>query len=703
MAVIAVIMFGLGLLPFGPVFGFIVAVRLTAMAIRRLDKKVTKRAWTGGAIGVVALIVLDVPSGATLLSLRWSAEGGQAANKAVTLMRAIGDRDQLLRRCHNRTHPTIGPLSAILSDFPIPFVRNPTLITGLDQATARELYYRVTGKSYTAVPPALSHWRGREADGFVFDEDQGGTEVGQRVAGLTLKSSRLDGSIQAEDALANLEWTMEFANATKLQQEARLTLGLPPGAVASRATLWVNGEPREASFGSRSATRAAYENVVKRQRRDPLLVTTDGADRLLVQAFPIEPGKSLKLRIGMTVPMTIATTGRPTLVLPAIVDRNFVIDGQLQHLVWIDSATEVASSISTIVANRADNGILQLRGSLTDEQLAQERPRLSAPALSVSKTSFAQLPAPLSKSLPAEYAGSIIQSITREIVTAPQRLIIVVDGSVGASLAAKALQEAIDTIPSQAKVGLIIAGEPAKRVDPAPASVVQKKRMQQALQATRFRGGHDNAEALAEAIEVLREKPHSALIWIHGPQPVTFAKSNATLEQLLERSRALPRLLMYQVTAGPNKILTEHHWFANAETYPASTDAPDDLRELFATLYSSEPQWMVRRVLSDGQGDASVSGDAIARLWAAKRVRELLIKGTKNRDEALRLAMGVRIITSVSGAVVLETDADYKAQGLPVPGADTLAVPEPGPLSLIVVGGICLILVLRRRRFSGVV
>ena len=81
-------------------------------------------------------------------------------------------------------------------------------------------------------------------------------------------------------------------------------------------------------------------------------------------------------------------------------------------------------------------------------------------------------------------------------------------------------------------------------------------------------------------------------------------------------------------------------------------------------------------------------------------MRELLAQDSAKRDEALRLAMGVRIITPVSGAVVLETDADYKAQGLPVPGADAMAVPEPSLLSLLIVGAICLVLVLRRRHYA---
>jgi hypothetical protein len=61
---------------------------------------------------------------------------------------------------------------------------------------------------------------------------------------------------------------------------------LPPGGVVSRLTLWVNGEEREAAFAGRSQTRQAYQQVVSR-RRDPVLVTTAGRDRVLVQCFPV--------------------------------------------------------------------------------------------------------------------------------------------------------------------------------------------------------------------------------------------------------------------------------------------------------------------------------------------------------------------------------------------------------------------------------
>src|SRR5207244_5034009 len=100
-----------------------------------------------------------------------------------------------------------------------------------------------------------------------------------RIQGLNLASSRIDGSISGDDLIAYLEWTIEFKNTSTIAREARLQLALPPGGAVSRATLWVNDEEREAAYGGRGEVRAAYQQVAVQQRRDPLLVTTKGADR----------------------------------------------------------------------------------------------------------------------------------------------------------------------------------------------------------------------------------------------------------------------------------------------------------------------------------------------------------------------------------------------------------------------------------------
>ena len=98
---------------------------------------------------------------------------------------------------------------------------------------------------------------------------------------------------------------MDFKNQSNFQREARAKIKLPPGAVVSRLTLWINDEEREAAFAARGKVTEAYTQVVRR-RRDPVLVTTAGPDRILVQCFPVPPdGRTMKIRIGITAPLVI--------------------------------------------------------------------------------------------------------------------------------------------------------------------------------------------------------------------------------------------------------------------------------------------------------------------------------------------------------------------------------------------------------------
>jgi hypothetical protein len=191
--------------------------------------------------------------------------------RSLAWLRAVGSEQELLRFCYPRRGVTLDLFGVFW------WWRDPVSV---DQA--RQTYYRVTGRPFNAVPPPYGPGSGRLRE--TFDFEQGGASVGAPVHGLSLAGSRLDGSVDADAGLAYLEWTLELSNDSLRVQEARAQITLPPGGVVSRATLWIDGEEREAAFGGRGAVRQAYQNVVQ-QRRDPLLVTSAGPDRVLVQVL----------------------------------------------------------------------------------------------------------------------------------------------------------------------------------------------------------------------------------------------------------------------------------------------------------------------------------------------------------------------------------------------------------------------------------
>jgi hypothetical protein len=103
-------------------------------------------------------------------------------------------------------------------------------------------------------------------------------------------------------------------------------------------------------------------------------------------------------------------------------------------------------------------------------------------------------------------------------------------------------------------------------------------------------------------------------------------------------------------------------------------------------------------------GDARRTSDHLVRLWAAQEVERLLAVGKPEaRAEAVKLAAHHQIVTAVTGAVVLETQAQYDAAGLtPVDPASVPTIPEPATiiLSAIVLLALALMQFLSRRRWA---
>src|SRR5882672_11394940 len=357
---------GIGFLPLAPLTAFLSALGLRkALARRQRDKSLVGPLVGGLVAGLAVVVVLDVPPAATRIGVQMVASSEPTEReRGLALLRAVGDDDLLLRLCYGMAGRPTGLLSAFV------MVTSNNWIGSRSQPAAsptqaREIYYRLHGVAFNAKPAPFSN-PSRFAD-TQFDEDHGGAQVGGRIQGLNLASSRIDGSISGDDLVAYLEWTIEFKNSSLIDREARLQLALPPGAVVSRATLWVNDEEREAAYGGRAEVRAAYQKVAVQQRRDPLLVTTKGADRVLAQAFPVpRNGGTIKFKIGITAPLEITDATKARLTLPALVDRNFSIESDAVHNVWIDSRQPLTVSLAGLETRRVDAKLFRVSGALGD-------------------------------------------------------------------------------------------------------------------------------------------------------------------------------------------------------------------------------------------------------------------------------------------------------------------------------------------------
>jgi hypothetical protein len=199
---------------------------------------------------------------------------------------------------------------------------------------------------------------------------------------------------------------------------------------------------------------------------------------------------------------------------------------------------------------------------------------------------------------------------------------------------------------------------------------------------------------------MLEAEPKAKLLWVHGPQPISFRASATAFEQATARLSRLPDVTLYGLEPGPNELLPDAPWAWAARALPWTGSPQRDLAA-FLSLATSQSQVLTieRRQQPTAEGLAKGS-DHIVRLWASERVLELTRAGVvKNREAAVSLATQYRLVTPVSGAVVLESKAQYDANRLtPVAPATLPTVPEPHEWALALLACVALLCLAWRQR-----
>lgn len=659
-AVLGIIAYGLGFLPLTPLIALFCAYRLRKQLKRNYEAS-SAPGWRhvcfGSLAGLFLLGLASTPHVVADYALAKYAHANLEGKKdAVQLLRRFGSEEVLLRACYRRARPVFfwGGGSS------------------LDTTEARQLFYRVTGESFNENRMEMKSFLSVRGD--AFDRDLGGEQVGQRIDSIHLKESRLDGILTPESGTGYVEWTMVFQNDhPRREHEARMLLATPKGAVASRVTLWVNGEPREAAFGSKAKVRAAYQAVAVRQRRDPILVNWAGPDLLLVQCFPILPdGGEMKIRIGMSFPLEVDSDNRLSYHYPAIVAENFNLADDLEHSLWYEE--KVGSEVFSPPISTRNND--QLRSDVN--HLRSTSDNIHAQFISPHPTTESPL--------------TLAATIAPKESPAPDT--IVIDGS----LKMRAHKERIARWLEGQKstVDLYLASDEVQHFQAEGPTAAQWLRKQ------KFAGGQDNVPALIEAIAQLQPIASSTepkkIYWFSGPQPIQLSGTER-IKQYYER-RALP----IEVVA----CLSSREYNALYELAPLSYSDRLYLSEDGSKL--EKPT--VRFEELPPQATATHRGSSHAhRIWLADQTRvqagqvyqkqAALGPGAfKNKiAELANRAAEAYLVTQLSGAVVLETDRQYKENDLEAGDPNAVpSVPEFKQFALILsLVSFCWVVASRRR------
>lgn len=672
--------FGIGLLPLSPLLSVVIGWFLRARLRKKAEALGAKpvRWWPWMCVGFVALGGLEIP----IALQRWASaaivhgdEAGQA--RALWVARNLVPEQALLRACSWRRDSFRDELyrfafgSVSIEEF-------------------RRIYFRATGSSAFQLPTPR-RWRFRESGGrlgdgdeWVFDDAQGSSAVGRHLRKLDLTQSRIDATINGDALTGYAEWTLVFRNDHAFQQrEARAVIQLPAGGVVSRLTLWIDGEEREAAFGGRAQTRQAYQAVVS-QRRDPVLVSWKGADRVLLQCFPVQPkGGEMKVRLGITFPLLLENREAARFAWPQLIEQNFGVAPGLSHAIWIESRQELTTANRAFRMEPGANGKTALHGVLTNAEF-----NLSTAVVQLTRAGTIER---MWTKNPGDADSVILQTLAREPAP-PGPLIVVVDGSKNLRPIAGDLAEILAAQPPTLPVQLLVAGD---RVFICPP---ENPRAASAwLKTQEYAGGQDATDALTEAVR-RAGLDGGSILWIHGAQPESW-QNCSLLEQTLSRRHRQIQIRTFAAVPGPNVVLDRLAEYSGTHPVPRISSVKEDLARTFDELRNGAlvPTRRVAALAEVGEGAIEASTN-IARLWAAEEVRRMLTGGAADRETAVALGTKMQLVTAATNAVVLENRQQYQVAGLePVNPNSTPTVPENTRTVLLVIAGLIAVIGLSRR------
>lgn len=603
----------------------------------------------GHLIVLIAVVAVELPS---TLTRYWLMEASKPSSEiqALTTLRQFGNREVLLRACYEHSGRATDILGSLAE-----------MITPVKTQTAQEIFYRVTGQPYNSVPiPAgaraarstgaaergisgfnkhsANHSFPEQASAVVvhsddeFDYDTGiaGETVSGVARGLSLANSSIRGTVDAEAATAKLTWSMHFENISDYEREARCHFLLPPNAVVTDARLYLKDEQREATIQPRGEARAIYQAAAQ-ERKNPLLISTYGKNRIMMQCFPVRKGEKFDAELDIAVPLRLKSFAKAELSLPKFEERNFPVPNT-HHLTLLYSpsaATKINHPIS----------MKNIKLGTPDAIFEIER-----------DPSIKEIAATNNTSTSSTYVQEILAAIPP---TSPQRIYILIDGSETMTKNFPAIAAALKSLPQSIPCQIILQKDKAIRLTDVPITPDSGEfhKALAGLASMQGAGGQLDLPVLNKIAREARTKKGSAILWLHGAQPVMGRGIDTNdLRRALRRSSG-PILFDFQLNPGPNRILENLPNRAKFFNCSISGDLQDDFARLIA--HWTQPNYHIAYQATGLAPNAKITKNAeLTKLWANQNIAHLLAH--KKRTEAIQEALLYHLVTPVSSAVIVD-------------------------------------------------
>ncbi|MBX9725563.1 MAG: hypothetical protein K2X81_29465, partial [Candidatus Obscuribacterales bacterium] len=419
--------------------------------------------------------------------------------KAIQDMRKLGSQDWLLEDCYGPSAEIAEYISCLITESGPRYPSNEDFCN---------VFYRVYGKPYNELPIP---WKAIPTI-WARDFQRGSQEVGAKVAGLSLAESKIVGLLDPNAAVSYLEWKLTFKNDSDSEKEARIQIAMPPHAVASRAALWVRDRPRDAAFTERGIATSTYQSIVA-EKKDPLLLTSAGPGRVLLQCFPVPAHGQLKALVGISAPLEIDKNNKCSLMMPAIIEKNF--DKTAEHFLDMESPTPV--EYTGVAKDAIHERIFRINSIATVPDETLRKLPIFAEAKRAEPLSLEHWSADIVDT--KEYCvGKLAENKPKAI----KHITIVVDASASLDRYKEQLAKALAEIPANIKANLIVATDEVSFLSnnqkhTKPISI--DANTPELIRKLNFAGGPPNWQSLQDAWKESGKEAGGAVIWIHGPQP----------------------------------------------------------------------------------------------------------------------------------------------------------------------------------------
>ncbi len=455
------------------------------------------------------------------------------------------------------------------------------------------------------------------------------------------EQSKITAVVDSQTLTSAIYWIINLKNPTGTIQEALATIQLPPGACVTRATLWVNGKPEEASFNARAKVQEAYA-LTAGARRDPLLITSTRPGQIDLKAAPVPAYGYLTLRIGITAPLVAKNPRDCTLGLPYLLSSNMENTDTVYHF---DSDRPLRTNFAS--SKLSNNDLKEFQATL----------HLDKPMVKIAtRASHSAQKAFITETLSASKAQAI------------SRVLVLVDNSRTIESNKETLKKVLQTLPNNIKVGLIGASADATEIEQELVEMTGKDRAVTRLAQLYCAGGPDNRSSVETALNIAGKNNDLSIFWIHGQQldGLIGARHKETLPDTFNPST---QLVEWNVDNSVNELMDN----ALVPAYPILVERsflPADLetqKSFWNNLVNPDTVYKLVFDKIAEHTDLPVSYDnaqvtRVSSLWAQQEALALLSHGQIAESEALGTAY--RVVTPVTGATVLANDQDYKHYGL---------------------------------------